>query len=120
MAGSAGMSTFNELAVAARVVGDPDRRPRFGCWFGLDGDVFAAIVLALEGEVVLSPQTVDERDPFDQALDAVLVLESVELAFDPTTSLGHDPGAGDQNGPATGEQIQACPLIGQQNRITER
>src|SRR5712692_11263337 len=105
MAGDASMGAFDQLAVAARVVGDPDRRSWFGGRLWLDGDVLAAIVLALEADVVLSPQTLDKCDPFDQTLDAVFVLESVELAFDATTSLRHDPGARHQDGPSTGEQI---------------
>src|SRR6266852_4055890 len=85
MAGNAAMGAFDQLAVTARVVGDPDRRSWFGRWLGLDGDVLAAVVLALEADVVLGPQPLDQGDPFDQALDAVLVLESIQLAFDATT-----------------------------------
>src|SRR5437773_5023757 len=61
-----------ERLVLSRVVRDPDGRTRLRRGLRLDGHTGAAVLLALERHVLLGPELLDERDPFDEPRDAVL------------------------------------------------
>ena len=97
VADCAAVRLADQLLVAGGVVGDPDRRSRFGGRLGLDRDMLEAVVLPLEADVVLGPEPLQDRDPLGQALDAILVGDVVGLRFDLIPALLDDAGAGHQH-----------------------
>src|SRR5262249_36101149 len=75
------------------------------------------IVVAFERDVVLCPEQFDELDPLEHALDSMATLESIQLAFDSAALLWNDARAHHEHRPPARQQVEARPLIRQQDGI---
>ena len=70
-------------------------------------------------DVVLGPEQLQDLDPLGEALDPVLVGDVVGLGFDLVAALLDDPGAGDEDRPPLGQEVEARPLVGEEDGIAQ-